>query len=69
MTKNLINKLREILFWKSIDSWDNNILVSTRVEIWQFQVEDSQYCFDSGIVIPNNDLEGEQSYNVQEFQM
>ena len=36
---------------------------------WQFLFEDSQYCFESDIVISNKDLEGKQSNNVKEVHM
>ena len=36
---------------------------------WQFLFEDSQYCFESGMVISKNDIEGKQSNNVQEVHM
>ena len=37
MTKILVNKLRESLFWKSIDSWDNNIFVSVSIDLENFE--------------------------------
>ena len=38
MTKTLMNKLIEILFRKSTDSWDNNILVSVRIDLDNFEL-------------------------------
>ena len=35
-TKTLINNLRESFFLKSTDSWDNNIIVSVRIDIDNF---------------------------------
>ena len=68
MTKTQINKLREILFLKYTDSWDNNILVFLRVEFDKFRFEDSQDCFESVRVISKNNLEGQQNHNIQEIQ-
>ena len=39
MTKTLMNKLRDIFCWKSTESWDNNILVSVRVDIDNFELK------------------------------
>ena len=39
MTKKLTNQLRESLFLKSTDSWDNNILISVRIDIDNFEVK------------------------------
>ena len=36
MNKMLMNKLRESLFLKSIDSWDKNILVSVSIDLDNF---------------------------------
>ena len=38
MTKTLMNKLREI-FLKSTDNWDNNILVSVRIDPDNFELK------------------------------
>ena len=37
MTKNLMNKLRESLFWKSTENWDNNIFFSVRINLENFE--------------------------------
>ena len=37
-----MNKLRKSFFLKSTESWDNNILVSLRIDLDKFRVEDSQ---------------------------
>ena len=34
-----MNKLRESLFWKSTDSWENNILVYARIDIDNFELK------------------------------
>ena len=39
MTKTLMNKLRESLFWKSTDSWENKILVSERIYLENFELK------------------------------
>ena len=65
----MMNKLGEILFWISTDSWEKNITVSVRVDFDKFIFEDIKDCFESGMVISKNDLEGQQSHNVQEVQM
>ena len=69
MTKVLMNKLREILFWYDTDSWDNNIPISLRIDFGKFRFECSLNCFESGRVISKNDLEGQQTHNVQEVRM
>ena len=62
-----MNKLRES-FFNYIDSWDKNILVSVRIDLDKFLVEDRQDCCESGRVISKNDLEGQQNHNFQEVQ-
>ena len=39
INKILMNKLRESLFWKSTDSWDNNIIVSVRIDPDNFELK------------------------------
>ena len=39
MTKTMMNKLRESFFLKYTDSWDNNILVSVRIDIDFFKLK------------------------------
>ena len=64
----MVNKLREI-FFKCMDSWDNNIPVSVRIYFNKFRLECSRDYFESGRVISMNNIEGQQSHNVQEVHM
>ena len=63
-----MNKLRDILFWKFTESWDNNITIYLKLDFETFIFEDGQDYFESGRVISKNDLEGKQNHNVWEVQ-
>ena len=39
MNKTLMNKLRESLFLKSTDSWDNKIIVSVIINLENFELK------------------------------
>ena len=39
------------------------------IDIDKFRFEDGKDCCESGMVISKNDLEGQQSHNVQEVHM
>ena len=68
MNKTPMNNLRDFFGWGT-DSWDKNIPVYLRVDFDKFQFEDSLHYFQSSMVISKNDLEGQQSHNVQEVHM
>ena len=63
-----MNKLRDILFWKFTESWDNNITIYLKLDFETFIFEDIQDYFESGRVISKNDLAGKQNHNVWEVQ-
>ena len=69
MTRTLMKKLREILFWNCIDSWDNNILVSVRVDYDNFELKIFKIVSILLGWYLKKYLKGQQSNNVQEVLM
>ena len=68
MTKTMMNKLRDILFWKFTDSWENNIPVYLKVyfENYDFNIVNIVL---SLVGWSKNDLEVQQSEKFQGVQM
>ena len=68
MTKLLMNKLRESLFLNSTYSWDRIFLSLCGLILKILSLRLSRF-FGSGIVVSKNNLEIQQSHNVQEVQI
>ena len=68
MRKTLMNNQRKIFLEVHINLGQQYSCLCEGC-LWKFRFEDSIDCFDSYIVISKNDLEGQQSYNVQDDQI